>query len=301
MLTQVEYNNLWTINLGLPLHNIPCYYQYLQREVYFQDYLDLFCCPTNGNPTYERIVVHGHQTVSVQGLQADPNNVYTVIDGKGFARLIVDYDFPFDRNDLCKGRSIKYILIGEAAPPSGSYIYKDAKGSYITATLCATTNINLRNLNNFQKLLELSNQGFLLLDFFPFSINFAILNINLNTAIIAHFTNKLINRINTLNCLAKDWDYCFVGPYNRTSIPILNWLDFHAGGSFMGLPTAHTNDLIPSRNFVDGKGGVHVNHTNNPLPAIWNVNHLSKRAKITVLVGNTGPNCQLIKRVFNLP
>ena len=101
--------------------------------------------------------------------------------------------------------------------------------------------------------------------------------------------------------MAKDWDYCFVGPYNRTSIPILNWLDFHAGGFFMGLPTAHANDLIPSPNFVDGKGGVHVNHTNNPLTAIWNVNHLSKRAKNTVLVGNTGPNCQLIKRVFYLP
>jgi hypothetical protein len=301
MLTQVNYNNLWTVNLGLPIQTIPCYYQYLQREVYFQDYLDLFCCPENGEPTNERLVIKGYQTVSVQGLNADPNGEFTVIDSKGVVRLIVEYDFPFDRKELCKGRKIKYILIGEAAPPSGSYIYKDAKGSYITAPLCATTNINLRKLNTFQKLLELSNQGFLLLDFFPFSINFEILNINLNNAIIAHFTNELISRINKLNCLAKDWDYCFVGPYNRTSIPIINWLNSYAGGFFMGLPIAHVNDLIPSPDFVANNGSVHVNHTNNPLPAIWNVNHLSKRAKNTVLVGNTGPNCQLIKRVFNLP
>ncbi len=301
MLTQVNYNNLWAFNLGLPIHSIPCYYQYLQREVYFQDYLDLFCCPTNRNPTYERININGHHTVFITGLNADPNEVYTVVDQGGQVRLIVDYDFPYDRTELCKSRKIKYILIGEAPPSSGGYIYKDAKGSYITAPLCAATNINLTRLNTFQKLLELSNQGFLLLDFFPFSINFTILNLNLNNAIIAHFTNELINRINNLNCLAKDWDYCFVGPYKRTSIPILDWLDLYNGGFFMGLPTAHANDLIPSPNFVDGKGGVHANHTNNPLPAIWNVNHLSKRAKNTVLVGNTGPNCQLIKRVFNLP
>ena len=222
MLTQINYNDLWTINLGLPLHNIPCYYQYLQREVYFQDYLDLFRCPTNGNPTYERIVVHGHQTVSVQGLQADPNNAYTLIDGKGVVRLIVDYDFPFDRKELCKGRRIKYILIGEAAPPSGSYIYKDAKGSYITAPLSAV-GLNPTRMSRTERLLEFANNGFLLLDFFPFAINFAPPGIVLNNVILGFFINLLNIKINALNCLNPDWDFCLVGP-KRTSLAILNWL-----------------------------------------------------------------------------
>ena len=122
MLTQLEYNDLWRINLGLPLHNIPCYFQYLQREVYFQDYLDLFCCPTNGNPTFERIDVNGHQTVFINGLHADPNGVYTLVDQGGQVRLIVDYEFPYDRTELCKGREIKYILIGDA---DDSYNFED--------------------------------------------------------------------------------------------------------------------------------------------------------------------------------
>jgi hypothetical protein len=182
MLNQFEYNDLWTINLGLPLHNIPCYYQYLQREVYFQDYLDLFCCPTNGNPTYERINVNDHQTVSIQGLQADPNNAYTLIDGKGVVRLIVDYDFPFDRKELCKGRRIQCILIGEAAPsasiPDVNKKHDDSANSYfyntrhILSTPYFTAPVKAFGIvggNKTEKLLSLAREGFILLDLFPFS------------------------------------------------------------------------------------------------------------------------------------
>ena len=56
MLTQANYNDLWTNVLGLPLQDLPIYYIYLQREVYFQDYLDLFCCPNNERPSFERII-----------------------------------------------------------------------------------------------------------------------------------------------------------------------------------------------------------------------------------------------------
>ena len=299
MLTQINYNDLWTINLGLPLHNIPCYYQYLQREVYFQDYLDLFCCPTNGNPTYERIVVHGHQTVFIQNLQADPNNAYTVIDGKGVVRLIVDYDFPFDRKELCKGRSIKYILIGEAAPPSGSYIYKDAKGSYIFAPLSAV-GLNPTRMSRTERLLEFANNGFLLLDFFPFAINFAPPGIVLNNVILGFFINLLNIKINALNCLNPDWDFCLVGP-KRTSLAILNWLGTFNGNNFNGKSTLHPLDLIGAPDFIDRAGKVHFEHTNNPTILVWPIGHLSKRAKFTVLVGGTSPNAHLIRRVFYLP
>ena len=305
MLTQINYNDLWTINLGLPLHNIPCYYQYLQREVYFQDYLDLFCCPTNGNPTYERINVNDHQTVSIQGLQADPNNVYTLIDGKGVVRLIVDYDFPFDRKELCKGRRIKYILIGEAAPPSGSYIYKDAKGSYITAPLSAL-GLSPTRMSRTERLLEFANNGFLLLDLFPFAIDFN--NTLIERTMKRFFKNpnlgvfilSLMVQIRELNCLSIEWDYCFVAP-KRTSLSILNWLDANNNSDFNGKSTLHPLDLIGTPDFIDRAGKPYPDYTNNPTILVWPIGHLSKRAKFTVTVGGTGPNTQLIRRVFFLP
>ena len=171
MLTQANYNDLWTNVLGLPLQDLPIYYIYLQREVYFQDYLDLFCCPNNERPSFERIILDGRHTVAISDLQPDPNGEYTIIDAQGHVRLIVQYDFPFERNELCKGRNIKYILIGEAAPPSGGYIYKDAKGSYITAPLSAL-GLSPTRMSRTERLLEFANNGFLLLDLFPFAIDF---------------------------------------------------------------------------------------------------------------------------------
>jgi len=297
MLVFNDYLNLWTNVLNQPAHLLPSYYQYLQREVYFQDYLDLFCCPNDGNPTYERVIVNGQHTVYIGGLQADSDGIYTAVDQAGQVRLIVDYDFPFDRKELCKEREIRYILIGEAAPSSGAYIYKDALGSYITAPLCAR-NINYRRLNTFQRLIEFANQGFLLLDFFPFNINFRNIQIILTDQIINSLMTKLENDIKNLNCLHNGWDWCLVGPYSRTSVPIINWLDNHNGGLFMGRTTVHQYDLNSSPNFISRDGRIHVHHTNNLWQNNWNINHLSKRAKITVLVGNSGPNCELIRRVF---
>lgn len=299
MLIQANYNDLWTINLGQPLIEIPCYYQYLQREVYFQDYLDLFCCRENGVPTFERIVVQGHQTVSIQGLQADPNGEFTVIDSKGVVRLIVEYDFPFNKKEFCKGRKIKYILIGEAAPPSGGYIYKDAKGSYITAPLFAV-GLNPARMSKTERLLEFANNGFLLFDFFPFAINFAVPGIVLNNVILAFFINLMAIKINALNCLNADWDFCLVGP-KRTSLSILNWLGTFNANNFNGKSTLHTLDLIGAPDFIDRAGKVHFDHTNNATILVWPISHLSKRAKFTVIVGGTGPNAHLIRRVFYLP
>jgi hypothetical protein len=299
MLIQTQYNNLWTINLGLPLQNIPCFYKYLQREVYFQDYLDLFGCQKNGRPTFERLEVQGHQTVSIQGLRADPNNVYTALDENGEVRLIVDYDYPFDRNELCKDREIKYLLIGEAAPTSGSYIYKDAKGSYITAPLTAI-GMNVTRLNRTQRLLEFANNGFLLLDFFPFAINFTSPGIVLNNMIIGFFIHLMNLKINSLTSLNKaTWDFCFIGP-KRTSLPILNWLDTFYGNTFNGKPTLHQLDLNGA-NFIDNGDNVHSDYTNNLNILAWPISHLSKRAKFTVAIGGSGPNSHLIRRVFYLP
>ena len=299
MLTQANYNDLWTNVLGLPLQDLPIYYIYLQREVYFQDYLDLFCCPNTERPSFERIILDGRHTVAISDLQPDPNGEYTIIDAQGHVRLIVQYDFPFERNELCKGRNIKYILIGEAAPPSGSYIYKDAKGSYITAPLSAV-GLNPTRMSRTERLLEFANNGFLLLDFFPFAINFAPPGIVLNNVILGFFINLLNIKINALNCLNPDWDFCLVGP-KRTSLAILNWLGTFNGNNFNGKSTLHPLDLIGAPDFIDRAGKVHFDHTNNPTILVWPIGHLSKRAKFTVLVGGTSPNAHLIRRVFYLP
>lgn len=299
MLSQLNYNQLWTVNLGQSLQNIPCYYQYLQREVYFQDYLDLFGYPNDGNPTFERLIIEGKQTVFIQGLCEDPNSEFTMKDQNGEIRLIVNYDFPFDKAELCKGREIKYILIGEAAPPSGSYIYKDAKGSYITAALSAV-DLNTNNLNRTKRFIEFANNGFLLIDFYPFAINFDKLPIVPNNETLGFFMNLMSTKINALSELNPDWDFCFIGP-KRTSLMILNWLDLFNENSFNGKNTLHPLDLTGEVDFKDKSGKTHADHTYNTNNLVWLISHLSKRAKFTVAVGGSGPNPQLIKRVFYLP
>ena len=306
MLTGIQYEDLWVnpapAGFGMPLHLIPNYYQYLQREVYFQDYLDLFCCPKNQRPTFERKLIGKNQTVliNIEGftLLPDPFGKLTVEDSNGEIKLIVDNDFPF-YGALCKERSIKYILIGEAAPNTGNYIYKDAKGSYITAPLSAK-GINTNPLKKTDRLIHFANEGFLLLDLFPFAIDFRATSITLNNAILRILIDQLIFKINGLVCLDPEWDFCLVAP-KRTSNAILNWLDTFNHNNFNGKSTIHPLDLLGSAHFLDGKKNTHKDHTLNLWGKIWKISHLSKRVKFTVIVGGSGPNKELIRRVFYLP
>jgi len=303
MLTQIDYNVLWTNVLGLPVQDLPNYHIYLQREVYFQDYLDLFCCPRNESPSFERTILDGRYTVSIPGLQPDPNGEYTLIDAQGHVRLIVQYDFPFERNELCKGRNIKYILIGEAPPSTGNYIYKGDQTGYITAPLSA---MGIGRLNEFERLVAFADAGYLLLDLFPFAIDFKNTLIYrtmqrfFNNPNLGVFILSLLVKIRELNCLSIEWDYCFVAP-KRTSLSILNWLDANNNSDFNGKSTLHPLDLIGTPDFIDRAGKPWPDYTNNPTILVWPIGHLSKRAKFTVTVGGTGPNAQLIRRVFFLP
>ncbi len=299
MLSLLDYNELWTSNLGLPVQTIPCFYQYLQREVYFQDYMDLFGNIVNREPTFGRTIVNGHQTILIQDLQSDPNGINTVHDSNGTVRLIVDYDFPFETKELNKKREIKYILIGEAAPSTGAYIYKDSKGSYITAALSAV-GVNTEQLNRNERLIEFANNGFLLLDFFPFAINFSDEIVTINNPILNFFINLINSKVNGLPSLNNKWDFCLVAP-KRTSLAILNWLDVFNTYSFNGKSTKHPLDLNDAVDFISNGGAVYPDYTINTNLQIWPISHVSKRAKFTVTVGGSGPNAHLIKRAFNLP
>jgi hypothetical protein len=302
MLTQVNYNALWTNVLGLPLQGLPIYYIYLQREVYFQDYLDLFCCPRNEGPSFERTILNGRHTVSIPGLQPDPNGEYTLIDAQGHVRLIVQYDFPY-YGKLCENRSIKYILIGEAPPSTGNYIYKGDNTGYITAPLSA---MGIGGLGEFERLVAFADAGYLLLDLFPFAIDFKNTIINrtmegfFNNPNLGVFILSLLVKIRELNCISVDWDYCFVAP-KRTSLSILNWLDANNNSDFNGKSTIHPLDIVGGPNFIDAARRVHPAHTSNNNINIWPITHLTRRAKFTVAVGQQVPNARLIRRVFFLP
>jgi hypothetical protein len=302
MLTQIDYNVLWTNVLGLPVQNLPNYHIYLQREVYFQDYLDLFCCPRNESPSFERTILDGRYTVSIPGLQPDPNGEYTIIDAQGNVRLIVQNDFPY-YGKLCKNRSIKYIIIGEAPPSTGNYIYKGDNTGYITAPLSA---MGIGRLNEFERLVAFADAGYLLLDLFPFAIDFKNTLIYrtmqrfFNNPNLEVFILSLLVKMRELNCMSIEWDFCFVAP-KRTSLSILNWLDANNNSDFNGKSTLHPLDLIGTPDFIDRAGKRWPDYTNNPTILVWPIGHLSKRAKFTVTVGGTGPNAHLIRRVFFLP
>lgn len=301
MLTQINYNDLWTINLGLPVHNIPCYFQYLQREVYFQDYLDLFCCPTNGNPTFERIDVNGHQTVFINGLHADPNGGYTLVDQGGQVRLIVDYEFPYDRTELCKGREIKYILIGEAAhSESTTYFYNT---NHISNTLYFSQTVKALGIiskagNKFlkkkQELLSLAKNGVLLIDLLPYNTNYSqvvsagtwkssLRQILCNNGIIQSFWDDFTNLYSVLNrltpiarCLYNDWDLSLMAPCDLSLYLInLNPLVITP----YGLHPINFKSLGP-----------------NNLRCIKGRDYL----KITINSSNQGPSACLIKNSFGL-
>jgi hypothetical protein len=302
MLTNIDYNVLWINVLGLPAQDIPDYYIYLQREVYFQDYLDLFCCPKDERPTFERVILNGRHTVAIPGLQPDPNGEYTILDAQGYVRLIVHHDFPYF-GKLCENRTIKYILIGEAPPPSGNYIYKGDNTGYITAPLSA---MGIQGLNGFERLCAFADKGYLLLDLFPFAVDFnnssvnkAILNF-LNGPNIEVLIRALFLKMRGLICLPEEWDFCLVAP-KRTSLAILRWLDANNNSDFNGKSTIHPLDLVGGPDFIDAGQRVHPDYTINNNVNIWPIGHLTRRAKFTVAVGQPVPNTHLIRRVFYLP
>lgn len=191
ILTETDYNNMWTGDFGMPIHTIPCYYQCLQREVYQQDYLDLF----EGRATFIRVTSGDQHGVPIElfedkGILVDRCSPYVEII-KGKECLLVDYKYPYSKIELEKERCIQYVLIGEAAPPptkvplkKNTYFYnKEHLGStdYFKAPCSA---FGITRLSKQNKLTELANKGVILYDLFPFAIDYndirgAIINLSL--------------------------------------------------------------------------------------------------------------------------
>ncbi len=309
MLDQTQYNNLWTNTFGLPIQQIPCYYQYLQREVYFQDYLDLFSCPNSRSPTFVRVYINGYYTID-PGFDILHNPAYTVEQDKK-VRLIVDYDFPY-AGQLCKNREIKYILIGEAAPApsipllnnnqediSNTYFYnKTHVGStnYFNAPLKAW-GINKKTKENKDKskteiLVELADKGVLLIDLSPFAVNY---NEQMREKISQCLFKDLETRIQNLSYLNSKWDFCLIAP-QKTSMGILNRVN-----EIHNRTIKHTNDLLSEPDYDITRKNLKVSsyqdYTVNKSQQFKTLKHLPKRAKLAVIIGGS-PHYELIKRAF---
>ena len=170
--------------VGVP----PNYYEYVQRKIHEQDYLDLFIHAA----TFARMNIAGIFYVQVTGniilnpLGIVVDGVYSVFHG-GLQYLRVDYDYPWTPIELAQQRCIRYLAVGEAAPTpniplvgyglpqiNNSYFYNiihvNPAQPWLSAPIGALGIIGLPNKRD--KLLALANAGYILIDLFPFAIDY---------------------------------------------------------------------------------------------------------------------------------
>jgi hypothetical protein len=281
-------------------HEIPCYFEYLQREVYYRDYLDLFLGISV--ETFEREIIEGKQTVFVKELMVEDESIKkrTCKLKNGEIRLIVDHAYPY-KDLLGTIKKVKYILIGEAAPASGKFIYKDAMGSYITAPLRAS-GINCNNLKSFKRLSEFAKKGFLHVDLYPFAFNFEKHNrlrekLSADETLIARFLNSVKEQVETLannSILDPDWDFCFVGP-KLTSKALIKQVSNTYNKSFVGRSIESIYDINKGDKFRGSE-----DYVCRPKQTGSKLKHLPRNAKLTVIMGGTGPHFELIQRAMNM-
>lgn len=211
MLPYIDYQNKWTnpapAGFGRMLMDMPSYHDYLIREIYQQDYLDLYL----GTMTFNRTIVGGiyyvqitgNPILSVLGIPLDP--LFTLTMG-GNDYIKVDYDYPWTIAQLNQKRCIKYIMIGEAAHPiNDSYFYKHTStvsSPWLSAPVAAFTpspnGSVLTGPTKLEKLLYLADNGYILIDLFPFATNYTALRTVLNTTGVStfFFNNEVLFRIN---------------------------------------------------------------------------------------------------------
>jgi hypothetical protein len=304
MMTQEQYENFWN-TLVAPLNSkivMPSYYAYLQREVYFQDYLDLFIKTSKNEITFSRSLVDGVLTVELPITLNGDNNQHTRIDENGVLRLVVEHDFPFSEESFNKQSVIKYVLIGEAAPSSDKYIYKDASGSYITAPLRAS-GIKPNSFKSFKRLEKLAESGYILLDLYPFSFDF---NSDKKLRKMLAFCvplmqQSILNLEQTIHALSNksdDWEFCFVAP-ETTSMAIIERI-IGSTQHFSGQPIHHQKDLLNSPDYKTltekGREVYYANYTVHSKSS--SISHVSKHARLTTIIGGNGPHYELLYRAL---
>ncbi|MFN5427940.1 MAG: hypothetical protein ACK5BO_07880, partial [Bacteroidota bacterium] len=78
-----------------------------------------------------------------------------------------------------------------------------------------------------------------------------------------------------------------------TSLGFLSYLENKAGGYLMpGQPVSHFKDQLSAVDFADKSGRLYKEYTNSP------DGHVTKRARITVGIGGSGPSPRLVRRAL---
>jgi hypothetical protein len=241
ILSHADYNFRWTapstVGFGQTVCP-PCYLEYLQREIYKQDYLDLFL----NVKTFYRTLIGDKYYVKITGcpilggLGIPNHEIYTIFNGIDLC-ILVDYEYPWSEEELKKERCIKYVMIGEAAPQQNpkivGYGMADNENSFFYNKLhlkntnyftepCIVFDAGIAPLatvlNKRNSLLEFANKGVILFDIYPFAISYStpfrtFLTVNL-------FYDDFIDLL-TLNialfCHPNELKFALIGPTTTTT------------------------------------------------------------------------------------
>jgi hypothetical protein len=246
MLTVERYEQLWSDKkpggFGKTIAPPP-YHEYLQREIYKQDYMDLF---EDGKTieTFKRARVGEKWGISLDAFKLPIDTITSIppvdllIEPITKEKLLrVDYDFPYgselkgnihSRVDLSEeektikfNRNIRYVMIGEAAnsqkPKHKQYKYggRDVENTYffninhVKSTPYFSAPIQAFGIDTGllkkDHLIELADKGVSLEDLFPFAIEYDS-NLRKSTVNLALSNFKDIQSKLTYNNLK----YCFL-------------------------------------------------------------------------------------------
>ena len=300
-MTPTKYSLFWGLFPRIPgMPTMPPYADYLSRENFFEDYLDIF---------------RGHDTRATRGLTGP----------HPFHAQLSDPDFVAPK--------IAYVLIGEAANSrSPTFFYDpthlkstnwlrsplDAFGSGIAYPKTPSKKIGA--------LFALAMKGFLLLDLYPFAIDYSI-KISGRTlrSLIPYipFWDYLVDRINGLSAVGlvqKDCLLAFSGPastHHQIAVQLHNQA-FHGAPLLISLP--HHCTLTWGDNILtDGHGASVPPTAVRPLLFNWRIpglvldldgrfpvvatNFYSPKYRCETWDGSfvNGPSSKFIKVAFNLP
>jgi len=248
--TNQQYIALWSQYVGphtaLPM---PPYQDYLDRENFFQDYLDIF---------------RGHDTRATRGL-AGPHSFHSKLT-----------------DPLFVAPKIAYILIGEAAHSKSSTFFYNPNhtdhtnwlGAPLEAFGCGGSYPTNRN-EKIEALFELAMKGFLLFDLYPFAIDYSkkiekkSLRFNID---YLPFWNHLVGRINdpSVQMLVQaDCLLAFSGPAgtHHQIAKQLHMQVFHQAPHLIAFP--HQCTLTWGLNMLNDVHGAPVPHT-RVLPFLLN-------------------------------
>jgi hypothetical protein len=264
-----QFQNLWQQHFAVFQPNINphnLYQSYLTRENCLEDYLDIF---------------RGYDTRD----QRQQNNSLP----HRFLHL-------FNAN-----YNIKYILIAEAAPFGENYIYLNAKGAYITAPLNAFNVPNVGNPNATNRLAELAASGVVILDLFPFNLQFN--NNGLRNQLIQNNTtlnylidfNNVYSVINRVNYLINNIPNCNLNNVVNTAFMATPLINNYLSANFPNIPG---NPLL----IQNGLNQIIGNQIQNNAGSFYNMGNLTTVPQYCAegCAASGSPHATLIRNALNL-